>query len=145
MRRVPCRRAWGNPDPIAHRKRAARGSRAFRIRSVKAKGWHQTHDDQAGASRPRYQDQSWFRDRPNGGGKGKNQNKGGGRRGKGSKIRLRQQARDAQPRTEKQRQYKGRREDRTAQRLTTATQNINERRGGSGICDRSGAAHEGAG
>ena len=113
--------------------------------SGKAKGWYQTHGDQAGASRPRWQDQSWLRDRLHGGGKGKSQNKGGGRRGKGSKARLRQQARNAQPRTEKQREYKGRRDDRTAQRLTTAIQNINEHREGSGSCDRSSAAHEGAG
>ena len=32
MRRTPCRRAGGNPDPKAHRRRAARGRRAIRIR-----------------------------------------------------------------------------------------------------------------
>ena len=91
-----------------------------------------------------WQDPSWSQDGPHGGGKGKSQGRGCGRRGKGSKARLRQEARHAQPRTEKQRHFKERRAGRAAERLTTALQNINEHRGGSGSCDRSREAHDGA-
>ena len=135
---------WGQSRP--YRPQEARRQKEEGLQdSGKAKGSYQTLGYQAGASMPRWQDQSWPRDRPHGSGKSKSQSKGGGRRGKGSKVRLRQQARNAQPRTEKQREYKGRGKDRTAQRLTTAIQNIEERRGGGGSCDLSTAAHEGAG
>ena len=38
VRRTPCRRAGGNPDPTAHRRRAAKGRRAFRIRGKRTAG-----------------------------------------------------------------------------------------------------------
>ena len=53
--------------------------------SGKAQGWNQTHGDQASTGKRSWQDPSWPRDRPHGGGKGKNQGRGSGRRGKGSK------------------------------------------------------------
>ena len=112
---------------------------------MKAQSWNQTHGDQASTGKRSWQDPNWPRDRPRRGGKGKSQGRGSGRRGKGSKAKLRQQARHAQPRTQKQREFKERKQDRTAEKLTTALQNINERRGSSGSCDRSNAAHEGAG
>ena len=143
MKRVPCRRAGGNPDPTAHRKRAARGRRAFRIRERRRAGTRPTTIRRvlAGlAARIRA--------------------------GLGialtevAKVRARTRAAEEGARAQKlgsvnrletpspgrrQRQYKGRKEDRTTQKLTTAIRNINERQGGSGSCDRSGAAHEGAG
>ena len=42
MRRTPCKRAGGNPDPTARRKRAARGRRAFRIREKRKAGTRTT-------------------------------------------------------------------------------------------------------
>ena len=126
--RAPCRRAGGSPDPTARRRRAARGRRAFRIRGRRRAGTRTTAVGRA--SGIRWQGKNWLRSSFHPGGEGKSQSKGGGRRGKGSKARLRQQARHAQPQTEKQQQYRGRRDDRAVQRLSTSLRNIEERRRG---------------
>ena len=138
---VQARRWQFRPShPQEARRQGEKGFQDWR----KAQGWNQAHGDWADAGKHSWQDPSWSQDGPRGGGKGKSQGRGCGRRGKGSKARNRQEARHAQPRTEKQRHFKERRVGRAAERLTTAPQNINEHRVGSGSSDCSREAHDGA-
>ena len=125
--RAPCRRAEGQPRPYSPQD--ARRQREEGLQDQrKAKGWYQNHGDRAGANAAYWRGQNRPTDDLRPGGKGKNQSKRGGRRGKGSKARHRQQVQHGPPRTEKQHQYQGRRDDRAAQRLSTSLQSYEERR-----------------